>query len=264
MYRVYLLEGLATIIFSGVVWFVLPDYPKSPRSNKWLSEREQNFIEIRLSENAPLTDDPVFTKSEIVGSLKTPIIWAFMISQMLVNLAGYALQWYLPTITTNLGFASLPKNQLLNIPPAAAALLGIIFSSYFINWAIITRPAYIAYVTKSDHCDYNSRANQNQFYHGWPSRMFRLIFHYLICRGYLCCLCPGYAVLQYILHSLLVLAIGHFEGLHRSSIHFGSAKLCRSGRWNHRPTTISAKMGIQPLQKQLCNSGSGSNYGSFY
>jgi hypothetical protein len=156
---VYLLEGLATIIFSGVVWFVLPDYPKSPRSNKWLSEREQNFIEIRLSENAPLTHDPVFTKSEIVESLKTPIIWAFMISQMLVNLAGYALQWYLPTITTNLGFASLPKNQLLNIPPAAAALLGIIFSSYFINSAIITRPAYIAYVPKSDHCDYNSRAN---------------------------------------------------------------------------------------------------------
>lgn len=69
-----------------------------------------------------------------------------MLSQMLVNLGGYALQWYLPTITTSLGFTTLPKNQLLNIPPAAAGVAGVVFSQYFISWAIITRPAYIMYV----------------------------------------------------------------------------------------------------------------------
>jgi hypothetical protein len=51
-----------------------------------------------------------------------------MLSQILVNLGGYALQWQLPTITTGLGFAGLPRNQLLNIPPSGAAVLSIVFA----------------------------------------------------------------------------------------------------------------------------------------
>lgn len=143
MNRVFLLEGLATILFSGVVWFILPDYPKSPRTASWLSEREQNFVEARLSENAPRTHDKFFDKQEIIETLKSPLIWSFMLSQTLVNLGGYGLSWYLPTITTNLGFASLPRNQLLNIPPAAAAVFAIIFSGWFLKQAILTRPQYI-------------------------------------------------------------------------------------------------------------------------
>ncbi|KUL82231.1 hypothetical protein ZTR_09282 [Talaromyces verruculosus] len=140
---VYLLEGLATILFSAVVYFVLPDYPKSPSSDKWLTKREQEFIETRLPENAPLTSDPIFSKKEVIASVKTPTIWSFMLSQMLVNMGGYALTWYLPTITTNLGFASLPRNQLLNIPPAAAAVIALIAADYVISLALIPRPAVI-------------------------------------------------------------------------------------------------------------------------
>lgn len=141
-----MLEGLATIVFAAVVFFILPDYPKSQRSDKWLSKREQEFIETRLSENAPLTSDPNFSRKEVIASLKAPSIWAFMLCQLFINFGGYALIWYLPTITTSLGFASLPKNQLLNIPPAAAAVLGIVFSAKFMSWSILTRPAYIMYV----------------------------------------------------------------------------------------------------------------------
>jgi hypothetical protein len=53
----------------------------------------------------------------------------------------------LPTITTNLGFASLPRNQLLNIPPAAAAVIVVIAADYVISLALIPRPAVIMYVT---------------------------------------------------------------------------------------------------------------------
>ncbi|KAJ9150378.1 High-affinity nicotinic acid transporter [Pleurostoma richardsiae] len=140
---VYLIEGLATILFAGAVLWFLPDYPKSPRSDRWLTKREQEFIEARLPENAPLTSDPAFSKKEIIVTLKSPLIWSFTLSQTLVNLGGYALTWYLPTIVTNLGFVGLPKNQLLNIPPAAAAILGLIFSAWFIGRAYIVRPAYI-------------------------------------------------------------------------------------------------------------------------
>ncbi|KAL7625727.1 hypothetical protein AAE478_004950 [Parahypoxylon ruwenzoriense] len=143
---VYLIEGIVTIFFAGAVFYLLPDYPKSPRSNQWLTAREQEFIEVCLPENAPLTSDPFFSKREIIASLKSPLIWSFMLSQMLVNFGNYALTWYLPTIVTNLGFATLPKNQLLNIPPAGAAIFGLIFSSWFLSKAYIVRPLYIMFI----------------------------------------------------------------------------------------------------------------------
>ncbi|GMF85247.1 unnamed protein product [Aspergillus oryzae] len=134
--------GLFTILFSGVIYLVLPDWPKSPRTRKWLSEREQDYVEARLSENAPKTADSDFSKEEVIASLKDPRTYAFMLSQVLVNFSGYALTWELPTITTSLGFAGLPRNQLLNIPPSAAAVLAIIFSGWFLKQAYITRPAF--------------------------------------------------------------------------------------------------------------------------
>lgn len=143
MSRVYLLEGLFTILFAGVVFLVLPDYPKSKRSAKWLTPREQEYIEMRLTENAPRTDDPAFSKKEVLASLKNPRTYAFCLSQILMNLGGYGLQWQLPTVTTGLGFAGLPRNQLLNIPPAAASVLSIIFAGWFLSRAYMTRPAFI-------------------------------------------------------------------------------------------------------------------------
>ena len=83
---VYILEGLATVLFSGIVFACLPDFPKSERSKRWLTEREQEFIETRLPENAPMTSDPDFSAKEIKGVLGGWLIWSFMLSQTLVNL----------------------------------------------------------------------------------------------------------------------------------------------------------------------------------
>jgi sugar phosphate permease len=112
---VYLLEGIITILLAGVVWLVLPDYPQSPRSASWLTADEQEFLAVRLTENAPKIGEPDLDWSQVVTSLKDPRVYGFMCSQLLVNLGGYGLSWYLPTITTNLGFAGLARNQLLNI-----------------------------------------------------------------------------------------------------------------------------------------------------
>jgi hypothetical protein len=140
---VYLLEGLATVLIGVAVFFVLPDYPKSPRTSAWLSPREQEYLEARLSENAPRTDEHSFSKDEVITSLKDPRTYGFMFSQLLLNLGGYGLNWWLPTITTNLGFAGLPRNQLLNIPPAAAAVISIIIVGLLLDRAYLTRPAFL-------------------------------------------------------------------------------------------------------------------------
>ncbi|CAI6091332.1 unnamed protein product [Clonostachys chloroleuca] len=140
---VFLLEGLATMLFAGIIYNVLPDYPKSPRSAKWLTPDEQQYLEYRLTENAPKTNDAAFDKSEIIISLKDPKLIGFTISQFFLNIAGYGLSWQLPTITTSLGFAGLPRNQLLNIPPAAVTVVGIVFSAWFLRRAYIARPIFI-------------------------------------------------------------------------------------------------------------------------
>jgi hypothetical protein len=85
----------------------------------------------------------VFDKAEVLASLKDPRTYAFCLSQILMNLGGYGLQWQLPTVTTSLGFAGLPRNQLLNIPPAAATVLSIIFAGWFLSKAYLTRPKFI-------------------------------------------------------------------------------------------------------------------------
>lgn len=139
----YLLEGIFTIFFSATIYIWLPDYPKSERSSSWLTPREQEYLEARLSENAPLTADAAFDKKEVITSLWDIRNYSFMLSQFLVNFAGYALSWQLPTVTTSLGYAGLPRNQLLNIPPAAATVLSIIFAGWFLKQAYITRPAFI-------------------------------------------------------------------------------------------------------------------------
>lgn len=140
---VFLLEGLVTILFSALIYFILPDYPKSPRSAKWLMPQEQEYLEIRLSENAPRTDDPAFKLSEVIDSVKDPKIYLFTACQFLLNIAGYGLSWQLPTITTSLGFAGLPRNQLLNIPPAAVTVIGIIIIAWFTRKALVVRPVLI-------------------------------------------------------------------------------------------------------------------------
>ncbi|KAF4534897.1 MFS transporter [Lasiodiplodia theobromae] len=143
---VYLLEGLFTILFAGVVYLVLPDYPKSPRSRSWLTPREQEYLETRLATNAPKTADPAFSSHEIAAALRDPRTYAFMLAQFLTNFAGYALQWQLPTITTDLGFAGLPRNQLLNMPPALGSVLAIIVAGWLLKHAWLSRPLLIALI----------------------------------------------------------------------------------------------------------------------
>ncbi|KAI1618115.1 retrograde regulation protein 2 [Exophiala viscosa] len=137
---VFLIEGVVTIAFAGLIFFIYPDYPKSPRSAKWLTPREQKFLEIRLTENAPRTQDAAFSWKEIKDTIKDVRMWSFMLAQVLMNTGGFGLSWFLPTITTNLGFAGLPRNQLLNIPPAAAGIIAIIIAAWILKKAWVPRP----------------------------------------------------------------------------------------------------------------------------
>ncbi|CAI6100816.1 unnamed protein product [Clonostachys chloroleuca] len=139
---VFLLQGVATMAFAFLVWFLCPDYPRSERTGRWLTPREQKFVEYRLSSNAPVTSDAAFSGKESVETLKDPRLWAFMLTQVLMNTGGFGLSWFLPTIITNLGFVGLPRNILLLIPTATVAILAIAAAAYILHKAWIPRPIF--------------------------------------------------------------------------------------------------------------------------
>ncbi|KAF5007171.1 hypothetical protein FDECE_6481 [Fusarium decemcellulare] len=140
---VYIIEGVLTILFAGIIFFVMPDFPKSPRSGSWLTEREREFIEARLPLNTPTTGDKNFDRKEVWHAFSSPVVWSFLLCQTFMNLSLYGFNWYLPTIITNFGFVGLPANQLLNIPPVIAGCLGIIFSAWFVGRGFFWRPLYV-------------------------------------------------------------------------------------------------------------------------
>ncbi|KAL4885884.1 putative vitamin H transporter [Aspergillus karnatakaensis] len=136
----FILEGVGTVLFAGAIFIILPDFPKSPRSSSWLTPREQQFLEARLPANAPATADPSWDTKEAWVAFTSPTVWGFLLDQTLMNLGNYALTWYLPTVITNLGFAGLPNNLLLNIPPAAAGILAMCICTLLTSRALVSRP----------------------------------------------------------------------------------------------------------------------------
>ncbi|KAL2404984.1 hypothetical protein ABEF95_002672 [Exophiala dermatitidis] len=64
-----------------------------------------------------------------------------------MTLTLLAFNWYLPTVITSFGFVGLPANQLLNIPPVAAAILGIAFTTWITGRAWISRPLCVTLLT---------------------------------------------------------------------------------------------------------------------
>ncbi|KAL3487360.1 major facilitator superfamily domain-containing protein [Aspergillus germanicus] len=137
---VFLIEGVATMAFAGLIWVIYPDYPKSPRTEKWLTPREQEFVELRLTVNAPKTQDASFFWAEAIETLKDLRMWSFMMAQVCMNTGGFGLTWFLPTIVTNLGFAGLPRNQLLMIPLAAAGIIALIVAAWLLKRAFLPQP----------------------------------------------------------------------------------------------------------------------------
>ncbi|KAH8600105.1 major facilitator superfamily domain-containing protein [Bisporella sp. PMI_857] len=109
----YLLEGIITILFSFVVYF--------------------EYLEARPSENAPTTADSPFNLGEGLASLRDLRTYSFMCARICMNLAS-------------LGFAGLPRNQLLNIPPVGASVVAIIFAGWFMGRAYLPRPAFIMFI----------------------------------------------------------------------------------------------------------------------
>ncbi|KAL4900126.1 hypothetical protein BDW74DRAFT_188671 [Aspergillus multicolor] len=141
---VFILEGVATILMAGVVFFCLPDFPEDC---KWLSEREFKVLRKKMGgETGRLSGKSKMGIRDIVGVFKDwkIFIGAFMLFGQVVSgysassssspptykpsyfdaqlIEGTGYAYFAPTIIRTYGYGEI-KTQLYSVPPWAAAFL---------------------------------------------------------------------------------------------------------------------------------------------
>lgn len=124
---IFILEGLFTVLVGIVSYWMVHDFPDDA---KFLSEQDRARVIRRLKQDQQSSaEHETFKMAYFWNSVKDWKTWAFAVCYMGCDGALYAFSLFLPTIISELGFASTTAN-LLSVPPyAAAAVLTV-----FIGW----------------------------------------------------------------------------------------------------------------------------------
>lgn len=126
--RIFILEGLATVIVGVVSYWMVHDFPDEA---KFLSDAERLRVLRRLREDKQASSHheefQITYFWQAVNDVKT---WLFAIVYMGTDGSLYAFSLFLPTIIKELGYSSVKAN-LLSVPPyAAAAVMTILVGWY--------------------------------------------------------------------------------------------------------------------------------------
>ncbi|RSL83883.1 hypothetical protein CEP52_016594 [Fusarium oligoseptatum] len=146
----FLVEGVITIGFGVLLFFIFPDFPAQA---KWLTDKEKRFLQARLPPNAPRSSEANFKASEIWDTMKDQRLWWFAFIWASKTIGSTGLSFYLPTIVASLGLASIAESQLLTIPSSVLAIILIAFSGYLTNSLAVPYPAIaLAYLMSNLAC----------------------------------------------------------------------------------------------------------------
>ncbi|KAF4977634.1 hypothetical protein FDECE_18333 [Fusarium decemcellulare] len=146
----FLVEGVITIGFGVLLFFIFPDFPAQA---KWLTDKEKRFLQARLPPNAPRSSEANFKASEIWDTMKDQRLWWFAFIWATKTIGSTGLSFYLPTIVASLGLASIAESQLLTIPSSVLAIILIAFSGCLTNSLALPYPAVaLAYLISNLAC----------------------------------------------------------------------------------------------------------------
>ncbi|RDW61479.1 pantothenate transporter-2 [Coleophoma crateriformis] len=134
----FLVEGLLTIVTGEALFFLLPDFPSQAI---WLTADEKAFIEARLPGNSLNPEKRISIWREIVEVMKDVKTWLFTFCWAFFTVGTTGLQFYLPTVIADLGFTTIARSQLLNIPTAILTISFIVFGIWA-DTARIPRPLF--------------------------------------------------------------------------------------------------------------------------
>jgi sugar phosphate permease len=115
---IFILEGIATVLFGvASLWFV-HDFPDDAT---FLSEQDRARVVRRLKmDQQSSAEHEEFKMKYVYMALKDYKMWLGMIIYMGCDMPLYAFSLFLPSIISQLGYSST-KAQLLTVPPYVAA-----------------------------------------------------------------------------------------------------------------------------------------------
>jgi MFS transporter, ACS family, tartrate transporter len=89
----FLLEALPAVLLGFVVLVALPN---GPRDASWLTKREKDWIERRVS--AAATECGPIQEHSLAGVFRSPVIWLLCLIYFLLNVGSYGYEMWIPTI----------------------------------------------------------------------------------------------------------------------------------------------------------------------
>ena len=108
-----------TVVVAIAAYFFIHNYPATA---KFLTPEEREYILTRLRKDGDATRDEKFAWAGVVQALKDPKIYLLGLSYHTLNMPGYTLSLFLPTIINNLGYTAT-QAQLLTIPLYATSFV---------------------------------------------------------------------------------------------------------------------------------------------
>ncbi|WP_259769153.1 MFS transporter, partial [Pseudomonas protegens] len=96
----FLLQGVPTVVLGALAFFLLSD---SFAHAKWLTPAERAVLE--ADQAADAANQPKTASDSLAAVFKNPAIWAFGLIYFCIQSGVYAINFWLPSIIKNLGFA---------------------------------------------------------------------------------------------------------------------------------------------------------------
>ncbi|KAJ3540525.1 hypothetical protein NM208_g5031 [Fusarium decemcellulare] len=122
----FIIEGVATVVFAVVTGLVIPDWPAT---TKWLTEEEKALGVMRIVEDAGEEEDEISTLTAFKMAAKDHRVWLCILGQMCVQ-AVASLTNFLPTLVKNFGYSTI-TTLLLTAPPYLFTALFCLFNTWY-------------------------------------------------------------------------------------------------------------------------------------
>ncbi|KAJ3858846.1 high-affinity nicotinic acid transporter [Lentinula novae-zelandiae] len=149
----FIIEGLPPIVLGLLTIFILPDYPDSKATAKFLTEQERHIIKERLYDGAPEKTSATWNTRQAIDVLWNPTFWSFAGIWVGNALGNPTPSFVLPTVIFELGFTNSNISNVLTVPTSVAIFLTLVTCAIMVR-KDIWNPFCVAFIRKDVPFDF--------------------------------------------------------------------------------------------------------------
>jgi len=117
---IFILEGITTVAFGLLSFFVLP---RTPTSSRLLTEKEKQAIQAVLEHDwTPDSEEEPFQWKHVVTAFTTPHVILVALLAFFGGNTLASLSYFVPTILRSMGYSAV-RTQLMSVPPFAVTFV---------------------------------------------------------------------------------------------------------------------------------------------